>query len=120
MLVLTLAREVALQVQTAVQELSRESGIHTVCILSGYSKPPQIKQLKKGIDNCTATPGHLKAFTIKDMVKVGHCTLLATDEVDCILLVGFGGSIKSITDNTRPDRQTLVKLAYAIRISRKS
>ncbi|XP_037288856.2 putative ATP-dependent RNA helicase DDX5 [Rhipicephalus microplus] len=115
--ILTLTREAALQVRTAVQEFIKELGIRTMYILSGDAKPPQIKQLKKGADICVATPGRLTAFMEEGKVNLGRCTLLAMADVDRMLEMGFGKNLRVIADNIRPDRQTLVKLTCATKES---
>lgn len=117
-LVLTLTREVARQVQTAVQELSKESGIRTMYILSGDPKPPQLKQLKEGADICIATPGRLTVFMEEGKVNLRRCTFLAIDEADRMRDMGFGKNLRAIADNIRPDRQTLVRLTNATKESR--
>ncbi|KAL1423446.1 hypothetical protein MTO96_021058 [Rhipicephalus appendiculatus] len=114
---LTLTREVALQVQSAVQEFIKEPGIRTMYILSGDAKPPQIKQLKEGADICVATPGRLTAFMEEGKVNLGRCTFLAIDDADRMLEMGFGKNLRAIADNIRPDRQTFVKLTCATKES---
>lgn len=115
-LVLTLTRNVALQVQDAVHELSKELKIRTVYFLSGERK--KLQQLEEGADICVSTPGRLTAFMEKGMVNLGRCTLLAMDEADRMLAQGFAENIRAIADSIRPDRQTLVTLTCATRENR--
>ncbi|KAL1469190.1 hypothetical protein MTO96_004905 [Rhipicephalus appendiculatus] len=71
--VLTLTRGVALQVQTTVQEFTKKSGIRTMYILCGNAKLPQVKQLREGAI-CVAPPGRLTAFMKEGKVNMGRCT----------------------------------------------
>ncbi|XP_037528246.1 probable ATP-dependent RNA helicase DDX5 [Rhipicephalus sanguineus] len=109
-IVLTLTREAALQVQVAVQELSKGLEIRTMYLLSGEPKKPQLQLLEEGADICVATPGRLTAFMEEGKANLGRCTFLAIDEADRMLVLGFGEKVRAIADSIRPDRQTLVTL----------
>ncbi|KAL1485120.1 hypothetical protein MTO96_032169 [Rhipicephalus appendiculatus] len=71
--VLTLTRGVALQVQTAVQEFTKKSGIRTMCRLTAFMK--------------------------EGKVNLGRCTFLAVDEADRMLEMGFGRNLRAIADS---------------------
>ncbi|KAH6941167.1 hypothetical protein HPB50_014466 [Hyalomma asiaticum] len=117
-LVLTATREQAQQLHIAVRQLTEGSGIRTMYLVSGDPKQPQLKQLEDGADICVATPGRLKVFMEMCKVNLRGCTLLAIDELDSLLTMGFGKELTIITRNVRPDRQTLVGLAWGTNESR--
>lgn len=117
-LVLTATREMAQQVLIAVRKLTEGSKIRTMYLVSSDPKQPQLKQLQEGADICIATPGRLIVFMEEHKVNLRRCTLLAVDEADRILAVGLGKELRTIVDNIRPDRQTLVRLSCVTRESR--
>ncbi|XP_037288874.2 putative ATP-dependent RNA helicase DDX5 [Rhipicephalus microplus] len=117
-LVLTATREIAEQVLADARKLTEGSKIRTVFLVSGNPKQLQVKQLQEGADICIATPGRLTVLMDEHRVNLSRCTLLVLDEADRMLAVGLGKNLRTIVDNIRPDRQTLVMLACVTRESR--
>ncbi|KAL1477711.1 hypothetical protein MTO96_035536 [Rhipicephalus appendiculatus] len=117
-LVLTATREMAQQVLVAVRKLTEGTNIRTMYLVSGDPKPPQLKQLQEGADICIATPGRLQTFMEEHKVNLSRCTFLAIDEAGRMMAMGLGQNLRTIVDNVRPDRQTIVRLACATRESR--
>lgn len=109
-LVLTVTRVAAQQVDVAARELCGTSRIRTICLASGDRKEQQLEQLKQGADMLVATPGRLVAFMEDCKVNLSRCTYLVIDEADRMLTMGFGKQLRVISDNIRPDRQTFVVL----------
>ena len=53
-------RELAQQIAAVMEEAGEKVGIKTLCVYGGVPKPPQAKQLKRGVDIVVATPGRLE------------------------------------------------------------
>jgi ATP-dependent RNA helicase DBP3 len=83
MLVLSPTRELAMQVETVLQEYGAVVGLGSLVLYGGVPKYTQVAELKKGNTDCiVATPGRLK-----DMINEGSCDLskvqyLVLDEAD--------------------------------------
>jgi ATP-dependent RNA helicase DBP3 len=83
MLVLSPTRELAMQVETVLQEYGAVVGLRSLVLYGGVPKYTQVAELKKqNVDCIVATPGRLK-----DMINEGSCDLskvqhLVLDEAD--------------------------------------
>lgn len=83
MLVLSPTRELAMQVETVLQEYGTIVGLRSLVLYGGVPKYTQVAELKKGnVDCIVATPGRLK-----DLINEGSCDLtkvqhLVLDEAD--------------------------------------
>lgn len=106
-LILAPTRELAVQIQTVLEEAGSKCGVKSVCIYGGVPKRDQIHGLK-GASIAVATPGRLE-----DLMSDGSCSLrnisyLVLDEADRMLDLGFEPAIRKIAGATRADRQTLM------------
>src|SRR5271157_734967 len=85
LLVLEPTRELAAQVETAIRDFARFTGLRTVVLFGGVGYGRQIDAHKSGVDVIVATPGRLL-----DHLRQGHCSLgqikyLVLDEADRML-----------------------------------
>lgn len=55
-----------------------------------------------------ATPGRLIELLRCDATNLRRCTLIVLDEADRMFEMGFEYQMRSIVNNIRPDRQTLL------------
>ncbi|PIA17782.1 P-loop containing nucleoside triphosphate hydrolase protein, partial [Coemansia reversa NRRL 1564] len=107
-LILAPTRELAVQIQAECNKYGANSSIRNTCVYGGTPRGPQIRDLKRGVEICIATPGRLI-----DMLQIGatnlrRVTYLVLDEADRMLDMGFEPQIRKIVDQIRPDRQTLM------------
>lgn len=107
-LVLVPTRELALQVYSEAKKFSNSYKIAVVCAYGGGSKYEQSKDLEAGAEIVVATPGR-----VIDLIKLGstnlrRVTYLVLDEADRFFDMGFEAQVRSICDQIRPDRQTLL------------
>lgn len=107
-LVLAPTRELAQQILTVVHDYCGSSGIRATCVFGGASKGPQIRALQRGVEICIATPGRLNDFLGTRHTSLERTTYLVVDEADRMLDMGFEPQIRTIVDQIRPDRQTLM------------
>jgi len=107
-LVLCPTRELAQQVQGVAETFGRSSKLRSVCIYGGAAKGPQIRTLERGAEICIATPGRLIDMLESRKTNLRRCTYLVLDEADRMLDMGFEPQIRTIIEQIRPDRQTLM------------
>ncbi|KAJ1867779.1 ATP-dependent RNA helicase dbp2 [Coemansia sp. RSA 989] len=107
-LILAPTRELAVQIQTECNKYGANSRIRNTCVYGGTSRGPQIRDLRRGVEICIATPGRLIDMLQIGVTNLRRVTYLVLDEADRMLDMGFEPQIRKIVDQIRPDRQTLM------------
>lgn len=107
-LVLAPTRELAQQIQQVASDFGHSSRVRNSCVFGGAPKGPQIRDLERGVEIIIATPGRLIDFLEAGKTNLRRCTYLVLDEADRMLDMGFEPQIRTIVDQIRPDRQTLM------------
>ena len=106
-IILTPTRELALQVSSALKDLtSMKNIIDTAVIIGGDSIQKQLKQLKKA-RLVVGTPGRIHDHIRRKSLKLSKFNFLVLDETDRMLDMGFVEEIKSIIEKL-PSHQTLL------------
>lgn len=106
--VLCPTRELAIQVEKETYKFNKLLGLRSTTLAGGLSKKEQFKDIKKGSEIIIANPGRMidiikmKGFTLR------RCTMIVLDEADRMLHMGFEYQVRSIVQNIRPNRQTLL------------
>ncbi len=109
MLVLTPTRELAQQVEKAVQTYGKAlRWLNTACLVGGAPMFAQIKQLQRQCDVVVATPGRLLDHLTRRKIKLSDVEVLILDEADRMLDMGFAEDIDAIVAATPAKRQTLL------------
>ena len=89
-LVLTPTRELAQQVEKAVQTYGKAlRWLNTACLVGGAPMFAQIKQLQRQCDVVVATPGRLLDHLNRRKIKLSDVEVLILDEADRMLDMGF-------------------------------
>eukprot|EP00124_Ichthyophonus_hoferi_P002723 Ihof_evm7s198 gene=Ihof_evmTU7s198 len=101
-------RELAQQIYTEARRYGKAYGLRIAAVYGGDSKWDQTKALRDGAEIVVATPGRLIDMVKTKAVKMDRITFLVLDEADRMFDMGFEPQVKSIVNNTRPDRQTLL------------
>ncbi|KAG0368451.1 ATP-dependent RNA helicase ddx42 [Gamsiella multidivaricata] len=106
--VLAPTRELADQIYSEAKRFARAYGLRVAVVYGGANKHDQLKTLRSGVEILVATPGRLI-----DMIKIKatnfrRTSFLVLDEADRVFDLGFEPQVRSICDNIRPDRQTLL------------
>jgi superfamily II DNA/RNA helicase len=88
-LILAPTRELATQIDSALQPLAAVAGLRSRTVFGGVSQQPQARALQNGVDIVVACPGRLE-----DLVEQGVCRLDAVeitvlDEADHMADLGF-------------------------------
>ena len=110
-LILAPTRELALQIESDAQELTKFSDLNVVTLLGGVDFDKQKAQLNKApVDIMVATPGRLIDFVEQKEVWLDQIEFLVIDEADRLLDMGFIPSVKRIVrfSPRKEQRQTLM------------
>ncbi len=107
-LVLVPTRELALQVDEALQALCRSMNLRSVVLIGGASMSLQRNTLKKNPRVIIATPGRLKDHLERRTVDLSNIEVFVLDEADRMLDMGFIPDIKEIMQSIPDTRQTML------------
>jgi ATP-dependent RNA helicase DDX42 len=107
-LVLAPTRELASQILLEAKKFAKIYNIRVVGIIGGTGKWELTKQLKESPEIIIATPGRFIDLCGKKATNLSRCTMVVLDEADRMFEMGFEYQMRSIVNNIRPDRQTLL------------
>ena len=107
-LVLVPTRELAIQVDKAIQGYARSLGIGTLAVFGGQPIGRQIGPLKKGVEVVVATPGRAIDHIKRKTLKLGELEVLVLDEADEMLDMGFADELDAIFESIPEQRQTML------------
>ena len=107
-LVVAPTRELALQVEAAVQSYGTFTRLRSMAIYGGVGMRPQIQKLRRGVDIVVATPGRLLDHMGRGTVNLSDVEVLVLDEADRMFDMGFIKDIRKIVEQTPKSRQTLL------------
>jgi len=105
--ILAPTRELAVQIDTALQPLAAVGKLTSRTIFGGVGQQPQVAALRRGVDVLVACPGRLE-----DLVKQGHCRLdqvqiTVLDEADHMADLGFLPGVTRLLAQTPKDGQRM-------------
>lgn len=89
-------RELAYQVFKVVEALGEFSESKVLACYGGGNRREEIKMLKKGVQIVVGTPGRVKDFMKKGLLRVDYLRLLIMDEADAMLGRGFKEQIQDL------------------------
>jgi ATP-dependent RNA helicase DeaD len=116
-LILGPTRELVVQVKEELYQLNKYTGLRSYCVYGGHGMMEEIKNLRKGVDILSATPGrlldHFQRRTIKDKFDT-----VVLDEADRILDMGFLEDIKRILRHVRPENVHLFSATVDGKVAR--
>ncbi|EFA85353.1 hypothetical protein PPL_02356 [Heterostelium album PN500] len=111
-LVIVPTRELAQQVESVCKPLRTKFGIHSLAVYGGIKAHEQKEILSEEHNEIViATPGRLVDLIERSHQVAGllsRVTMLIFDEADRMLQMGFGDQLQKISEQIRPDRQTLM------------
>ncbi len=123
-IVMVPTRELALQITEVFLAVGKHTRVKTYCVFGGVEQDPQIARLEKGIDILIATPGRMFDLVSQGHIKLQDVQILAVDEADHMLKLGFLKDIRDLIRFLPKNRQTLFfsatineeikKLAYSL------
>lgn len=107
-LVLLPTRELAIQVDQALQPFCRAIGMRTAVLIGGESMHLQRRSLEKQPRILIATPGRLIDHWEQRIIQLHDMHILVLDEADRMLDMGFAPQISKILGAVPTNRQTLL------------
>ncbi|MFA5157138.1 MAG: DEAD/DEAH box helicase [Candidatus Omnitrophota bacterium] len=107
-LVLAPTRELAIQIDEAVQGIAHPFGMRTACLIGGAPMNDQIIALRKSPRVVIATPGRLLDHMGQWNVIPDEVVMLVLDEADRMLDMGFAPQIEKILRFMPKERQTML------------
>lgn len=106
-LILEPTRELAQQVEEALQSYSKHLKTRVGVVYGGVKYGRQRQMLEKGVDILVATPGRLLDHIGQGAISLGNVQVLILDEVDRMLDMGFLPDVSRLIKMCPKDRQTL-------------
>ena len=108
-LVLCPTRELAIQVAEEIRKLAKFlHGIKVLPIYGGQDISKQIRSLKGGVQIIIGTPGRVMDHMRRHTLKMDQVKMIALDEADEMLNMGFREDIETILQDLPEERQTLL------------
>ncbi len=107
-LILAPTRELAVQVEQAINGYGRFLNLKVLAVYGGVSINPQMHQLHRGVDIVVATPGRLMDHMQRGSIDLRHIQVLVLDEADRMLDMGFIHDVRKIIRALPTERQTLL------------
>lgn len=107
-LVIAPTRELAIQVQEELYQLSKFKKVKVMSVYGGASIGHQIKQIKQGAQIVVGTPGRMLDHINRRTLKLNTVETLVLDEADEMLNMGFIEDIEKIISEVPDERQTLL------------
>ena len=107
-LIVAPTRELAEQINEAINVLGRKTRIRSMTIYGGVNVNPQIQKLKQGIEIVVACPGRLLDHLSQGTIDLSHVDVLVLDEADQMFDMGFLPDIRRILKQVPTKRQTLL------------
>lgn len=97
-LILVPTRELATQVQEAIEPIGRGLDIRAKVVVGGASMGKQIDALKRGVEMVVATPGRLEDLIARNVLSLEEIKVVVLDEADQMCDMGFLPSMQRILE----------------------
>jgi len=107
-LIVVPTRELALQVDQAIRQISQPLEMKTAVLIGGTSQHFQVQDLKRNPSIVVATPGRLADLIGQKIYNLKQVSVIALDEADRMLDIGFLPEIKRILNLAPKNRQLLM------------
>lgn len=107
-LILTPTRELAVQVDSDLKQMSKHLQHQTTAVYGQHSMNTEIQALKKGISIVTGTPGRVFDHISHGNLPTRNIRFLVLDEADRMLDMGFILQVEKIIRTLPKDRVTLL------------
>ncbi len=107
-LIITPTRELALQIDEALNDVGRSLGLRTTVLIGGAPMAPQRRSLERQPRVIVATPGRLIDHLERRTVSLADVQILVLDEADRMLDMGFAPQINRILAAVPKKRQMML------------
>jgi ATP-dependent RNA helicase RhlE len=95
-LILAPTRELAIQVEEAIKEYGKYTGLRSTCVFGGVDIRQQLPIVRAGVEILVATPGRLLDHVEQKSINLSQVEIFVLDEADRMLDMGFIPDIKRI------------------------
>ena len=106
-LIVTPTRELAIQIDENIEDYSKYTDLKHTVIFGGVKQHNQVKNLSKGVNILTATPGRLLDLHGQGLIDLSKIKVFILDEADRMLDMGFIHDIKKLLKILPKKRQSL-------------
>lgn len=107
-LILVPTRELVLQTESVLIQLSQYTDLRTVALFGGIGPKTQIEKIKAGVDIIVTTPGRFMDLYSRGDLFVKEIKTMVMDEADKMMDMGFLPQIKAILEVIPTKRQNLL------------
>ena len=107
-LILVPTRELAMQVEDALEPLLTPFKMKSVVLIGGVKIFGQISELKKNPDVLIATPGRMNDHIYSGTIDLADVSVVVLDEADRMFDMGFEPQVKSVLRCLTNKKQTLL------------
>jgi superfamily II DNA/RNA helicase len=107
-LILTPTRELAVQVDSDLKQLSKHLRHKTAAVYGQHSMNVELQALNRGVTIVTGTPGRVYDHISQGNLETKHIRFLVLDEADRMLDMGFIDQVMRIVSAIPKDRVTLL------------
>ncbi len=107
-LILTPTRELAVQVDQDLKQMSKYKPVRTTVLYGGHSMQQEIEKLAKGAEIVTGTPGRVFDHMNQGNLKTNKIEYLVLDEADRMLDMGFFDQVQRIIKKIPGNRVTML------------
>lgn len=105
-LVIAPTRELAKQIEDEFRWMARGSGLFSVLLIGGSAMTPQLRGLRENPRIVIGTPGRIKDHIERKTLRLASFNMIALDEVDRMLDMGFVHDVRSILSEVSSQRQS--------------
>jgi len=107
-LILAPTRELVMQIDANVKQLSTYTDLRHVCVYGGLGPKTQIEAIEQGVDIIVATPGRLLDLYSREVLVLKDIKTLVLDEADKMMDMGFMPQIRKVLEVIPVKRQNLL------------
>jgi ATP-dependent RNA helicase RhlE len=107
-LILLPTRELALQVNEAIQKIGRNFGVKTAVLIGGVPIKTQIREISHNPHIIIGTPGRINDHIQQRTLNLSNVSILVLDEADRMFDMGFAPQINKILLSVPKNRQTML------------
>ncbi len=107
-LVLVPTRELAAQIEKALDSAALSLGLRVASVVGGAPIKRQADRLARGVDLLIATPGRLEDLINQRSADLSDVRIIALDEADHMADMGFLPQVTKLLDRTPKDGQRLL------------
>ena len=107
-IVLVPTRELAMQVNDALESYAHALGVSIRLVAGGLSMSKQVQALERGVHLVVATPGRLADLTRRGHADLSNVSITVLDEADHMAQMGFMDEITEILAETPLEGQRLL------------